>query len=118
MYLFCSQENTIYTKDNSTCSCTVSDPDGWLDQMTFEIVNNTNVSIQKHLRLTCLFDGSILQDEAYIFALEYRVEPEDTVYSADVYVTVGTELNYQNITFYLFDIRAKVSNICLAVAQL
>lgn len=81
-------ENTIYTAQNSSCFCTVSDADGWLNNMTFTIVNNT-------------------RDEPYIFALEYRETPGDEVYSADVYVTVREELNYQNITFYLFDIRAE-----------
>ncbi|KAJ8974156.1 hypothetical protein NQ317_003206 [Molorchus minor] len=81
-------ENTIYTNANSNCSCTVSDPDGWLDQMTFEIVPNTG-------------------GEEDIFALEYRDSPNDTVYSWPVYVTVRQELNYQNVTFYLFDIRAE-----------
>ncbi|XP_018562325.1 cadherin-related tumor suppressor [Anoplophora glabripennis] len=81
-------ENTIYTKDNSTCFSIVSDPDGWLDQMTFEIVNDTN-------------------DAPYLFDFEYREIPEDNIYSANVYITVLEELNYQNITFYLFDVRAE-----------
>ncbi|KAJ8921830.1 hypothetical protein NQ315_008462 [Exocentrus adspersus] len=84
-------ENTIYTFANTTCSCTVSDPDGWLDQMTFEIV----------------LTSSIDHDEALIFALDYREQPPDNVYNETVYVAVQRELNYQEITFYLFDIRAQ-----------
>ncbi|XP_018580313.1 cadherin-23 isoform X1 [Anoplophora glabripennis] len=80
-------ENTIYTKDNSTCFSIVLDPDGWLDQMTFEIVNNN--------------------DAPHLFAFEYREIPEDNIHSANVYITVLEELNYQNIPFYLFDVRAQ-----------
>ncbi|KAJ8969552.1 hypothetical protein NQ314_001704 [Rhamnusium bicolor] len=49
--------------------------------------------------------------EEDIFDLDFRDIPKDDVYSALVYITVRQELNYQNVTFYLFDIEAKIFSV-------
>lgn len=46
--LFFFKENTDYTETNTSCTATLSDPDGWLGNTTFQIINS-NANAEKIL---------------------------------------------------------------------
>ncbi|KAG5882083.1 hypothetical protein JTB14_034867 [Gonioctena quinquepunctata] len=81
-------ENTVYTLENSTCTCTLVDPDGWLQYTTFEIKD---------------------ESAAKIFDMGFRDVLANTTTSANVsiYLKDNLQLDYEEITFYMFNIGAK-----------
>nr|QZZ63295.1 cadherin [Leptinotarsa decemlineata] len=81
-------ENTVYNVQNSTCSCTLTDPDGWLNQTTFKILPGSSTK------------------EPQIFDMGFRKTPPDNIYSSDVflYLKDDGELDFEDIKFYLFHI--------------
>ncbi|CAH1176404.1 unnamed protein product [Phaedon cochleariae] len=83
-------ENTMYTLENTTCSCVVTDSDGWLNKMTFDV----------------LPDGTT-GEEGSIFLFEFREKPDDQLKTANVQMYLGKELKYNETSFYLFNIQAR-----------
>ncbi|XP_060523667.1 protocadherin Fat 4-like [Cylas formicarius] len=81
-------ENAIFDITDTQCGCTVSDPDGWLDQMTFNIINTK-------------------AEEAELFEFMYNGTIADNVYEAPVYIILKKELDYEETTFYSFNVQAQ-----------
>ncbi|CAH1127200.1 unnamed protein product [Ceutorhynchus assimilis] len=89
------EENTDYSDANTECTATLSDPDGWLSQTTFTIINS-NPSAEKPL-----------EREDEIFEFNFNQSISDTTYSTTVYLTTTMQLDYETKIFYSFVVQAK-----------
>ncbi|XP_072385044.1 cadherin-AgCad1-like [Diabrotica undecimpunctata] len=88
-------EKTDYSLDNTICSTTLHDPDGWLGKM----------------KIT----SDLYQD---IFAIELREPlPDITETDATAYMYLLKQLNYDDTNFYQFSVQAKDSGNNLSPQQ-
>nr|CAH7743641.1 unnamed protein product [Callosobruchus chinensis] len=82
-------EHTLYDISTSTCKSTVTDPDGWLAQMTFKIIPTA-------------------KNEDKIFSMAFKdPPPTDNQHAADVYMILSEKLDYKTSNFYSFNIKAQ-----------
>ncbi|XP_057662617.1 protocadherin Fat 4-like [Diorhabda carinulata] len=83
-------EETDYDVSSTNCVSTVTDPDGWLNEIKFHVIPGTS--------------GNENEDE--IFSLEFRETPGD-LYSSPVYMYPKEKLKYNQTNFYIFSVTAE-----------
>ncbi|XP_066150365.1 protocadherin Fat 4-like [Euwallacea fornicatus] len=90
-------ENTKYTSDPETNSCTatLSDSDGWLGNTTFTIIDSNPSATEK------------LERESEIFDFYFDTPIADTVHETTVFLITKQELDYEAKIFYSFAVQAR-----------
>ncbi|XP_066248593.1 protocadherin Fat 4-like isoform X2 [Euwallacea similis] len=90
-------ENTDYTvdSDTNTCTATLSDPDGWLGNTTFTIINSNPSATEE------------LEQEDKIFEFYFNKSIADNVYDTTVFLITKKQLDYETKIFYSFAVQAR-----------
>jgi hypothetical protein len=84
------EEETVIDVNNSPCSFTISDPDGFLDTMDFSNIVGS-------------------KGEADKFAFAYKTQPAATDRESEIYLVLkdGQKLDYETTTLFTFNVEAQ-----------
>ncbi|KAL1505533.1 hypothetical protein ABEB36_005077 [Hypothenemus hampei] len=92
-------ENAKYDESNTSCTATLSDPDGWLGLTTFKIMNSNPSAT------------SVLNREDELFEITFDRSINNFTYETVVYLITldNQQLDYETKIFYSFVVQAKDS---------